>query len=91
MKQNLLDTLGRGVGDKISVVLGAEKRSAAACQFECALRQKTVGQVESAAEILFGDIRAVIKVDCAEFQHSHEIARLIGSPPGYMGDARRTR
>ena len=41
--------------------------------------------VEAAAEILFGDIRAVIKVDCAEFQHSHEIAKLIGSPPGYMG------
>jgi ATP-dependent Clp protease ATP-binding subunit ClpA len=27
----------------------------------------------------------VIKVDCAEFQHSHEIAKLIGSPPGYLG------
>jgi ATP-dependent Clp protease ATP-binding subunit ClpA len=34
---------------------------------------------------LFGDPRAVIKVDCAEFQHSHEIAKLIGSPPGYLG------
>src|ERR1700723_685425 len=41
--------------------------------------------VEAAAEILFGDNRAVIKVDCAEFQHSHEIAKLIGSPPGYLG------
>src|SRR3989475_3436044 len=40
--------------------------------------------VEAAAEILFGDPRAVIKVDCAEFQHSHEIAKLIGSPPGYL-------
>src|SRR5271169_1519379 len=36
--------------------------------------------VEASAEILFGDPRAVIKVDCAEFQHSHEIAKLIGSP-----------
>jgi ATP-dependent Clp protease ATP-binding subunit ClpB len=27
----------------------------------------------------------VIKIDCAEFQHSHEIAKLIGSPPGYLG------
>ncbi len=34
---------------------------------------------------LFGDARAVIKIDCAEFQHSHEIAKLIGSPPGYLG------
>src|SRR6202790_4610591 len=41
--------------------------------------------VEAAAEIFFGDPRAVIKVDCAEFQHSHEIAKLIGSPPGYLG------
>jgi len=41
--------------------------------------------VEAAAEILFGDPRLVIKVDCAEFQHSHEIAKLIGSPPGYLG------
>src|SRR3989442_3024019 len=41
--------------------------------------------VEAAAEILFGDSRAIIKVDCAEFQHSHEIAKMIGSPPGYLG------
>lgn len=41
--------------------------------------------VEAAAEILFGDSRALIKVDCAEFQHSHEISKLIGSPPGYLG------
>jgi ATP-dependent Clp protease ATP-binding subunit ClpB len=41
--------------------------------------------VEAAAEVLFGYPRSVIKVDCAEFQHSHEIAKLIGSPPGYLG------
>ncbi|HUL35963.1 MAG TPA: AAA family ATPase [Candidatus Eisenbacteria bacterium] len=41
--------------------------------------------VEAAAEILFGSSRAVIKIDCAEFQHSHEIAKIIGSPPGYLG------
>jgi ATP-dependent Clp protease ATP-binding subunit ClpB len=41
--------------------------------------------VEAMAEALFGDPRACIKVDCAEFQHSHEIAKLIGSPPGYLG------
>jgi ATP-dependent Clp protease ATP-binding subunit ClpA len=41
--------------------------------------------VEAVAEILFGDPRAVTKVDCGEFQHSHEIAKLIGSPPGYLG------
>ena len=110
----------------LSRFLDAEKRSATACQFEHAMREKIVGQdeavqalvdiyqvfcaglhspgrpvgnllflgptgsgktriVEAAAEILFGDSRAVIKVDCAEFQHSHEIAKLIGSPPGYLG------
>ncbi|HEV2178602.1 MAG TPA: AAA family ATPase [Terriglobia bacterium] len=41
--------------------------------------------VEAAAEALFGNAHAVLKVDCAEFQHSHEIAKLIGSPPGYLG------
>jgi ATP-dependent Clp protease ATP-binding subunit ClpB len=41
--------------------------------------------VEAAAEALFGNARAVLKVDCAEFQHSHEIAKLVGSPPGYLG------
>ena len=41
--------------------------------------------VEALAESLVGEARAVIKIDCAEFQHSHEIAKLIGSPPGYLG------
>lgn len=41
--------------------------------------------VEAAAEVLFNDSNAVVKIDCAEFQHSHEIAKLIGSPPGYLG------
>src|SRR5215472_9561901 len=41
--------------------------------------------VEATAECLVNDANAVIKIDCAEFQHSHEIAKLIGSPPGYLG------
>src|ERR1700690_4422272 len=40
---------------------------------------------EAVAESLFGDSKACIKIDCAEFQHSHEIAKLLGSPPGYLG------
>jgi ATP-dependent Clp protease ATP-binding subunit ClpB len=40
---------------------------------------------EAMAQALYGDPRALVKVDCAEFQHSHEIAKLIGSPPGYLG------
>ena len=46
--------------------------------------------VEAAAEILFGNPRAMVKIDCAEFQHSHEICKLIGAPPGYLGH-RETR
>jgi ATP-dependent Clp protease ATP-binding subunit ClpB len=41
--------------------------------------------VEAMAEVLAGDCRAVIKIDCAEYQHGHEIAKLVGSPPGYLG------
>src|SRR5437764_4461131 len=41
--------------------------------------------IEAAAEVLYGDVNGVVKIDCAEFQHSHEIAKLIGSPPGYLG------
>src|SRR5512141_1280236 len=41
--------------------------------------------VEALAETLIGDRQGVVKIDCGEFQHSHEIAKLIGSPPGYLG------
>jgi ATP-dependent Clp protease ATP-binding subunit ClpA len=41
--------------------------------------------VEAMAESLLNNARAVVKIDCGEFQHSHEIAKLIGSPPGYLG------
>jgi ATP-dependent Clp protease ATP-binding subunit ClpA len=36
-------------------------------------------RVVEAAEVLFGDPHAIVKIDCAEFQHSHEIAKLIAS------------
>jgi ATP-dependent Clp protease ATP-binding subunit ClpB len=41
--------------------------------------------VEVLADALFGNPHAFIKVDCAEFQEHHEISKLIGSPPGYVG------
>jgi ATP-dependent Clp protease ATP-binding subunit ClpA len=41
--------------------------------------------VEATAQTLLNNSRAVIKIDCAEFQHGHEIAKLVGSPPGYLG------
>src|SRR5271169_6848986 len=41
--------------------------------------------VEATAEALLKNPHGVVKIDCAEYQHSHEIAKLIGSPPGYLG------
>jgi ATP-dependent Clp protease ATP-binding subunit ClpB len=41
--------------------------------------------VEATAQSLLNNSRSVIKIDCAEYQHSHEIAKLVGSPPGYLG------
>ena len=45
---------------------------------------KTVS-VQAAAETLYGSRTAFTKIDCAEFQHSHEVAKLTGAPPGYLG------
>ena len=41
--------------------------------------------MEATAQALLGNPKGVVKIDCAEYQHSHEIAKLIGSPPGYLG------
>lgn len=41
--------------------------------------------VESLAAALHGSEKHVLKVDCGEFQMEHEVAKLIGAPPGYLG------
>jgi CheY-like chemotaxis protein len=41
--------------------------------------------VEALAEVLHGSAKAVLKIDCGEFQSDHEVAKLIGAPPGYLG------
>jgi len=41
--------------------------------------------VEAIAEVLHGSAKNILKVDCGEFQMEHEVAKLIGSPPGYLG------
>ncbi len=41
--------------------------------------------VEALAEILHGSEKNVLKIDCGEFQMEHEVAKLIGAPPGYLG------
>ena len=47
--------------------------------------------IEAAAEVLYGDPNAIVKIDCAEFQHSHEIAKLIGSPPDILDIVKHLR
>src|SRR6476619_7038621 len=41
--------------------------------------------VEARAEVLHGSEKNILKVDCGEFQMEHEVAKLIGAPPGYLG------
>ena len=41
--------------------------------------------VEALAELLHGSPRNLLRIDCGEFQMEHEVAKLIGAPPGYLG------
>ena len=41
--------------------------------------------VEALAEVLHGSQKNLLKVDCGEFQMEHEVAKLVGAPPGYLG------
>jgi ATP-dependent Clp protease ATP-binding subunit ClpA len=41
--------------------------------------------VEALAEVLHGHSKKLLKIDCGEFQMDHEVAKLIGAPPGYLG------
>ncbi len=41
--------------------------------------------VEVLAQALHGSEKSLLKVDCGEFQMEHEVAKLIGAPPGYLG------
>lgn len=41
--------------------------------------------VEALAEVLHGSEKSLLRIDCGEFQMEHEVARLIGAPPGYLG------
>ena len=65
-----------------SVELGLEP---GVTTFTGANGQGKTNLVEAMADVCFEDRRAMLKIDCAEFSHSHEIARLVGSPPGYLG------
>ena len=41
--------------------------------------------VEALAEVLHGSEKNLLRIDCGEFQLEHEVAKLIGAPPGYLG------
>ena len=41
--------------------------------------------VEALAEVLHGSDKSLLRVDCGEFQMEHEVAKLVGAPPGYLG------
>ena len=74
---DVLDKFQSGVYDK--------KKPIASLLFLGPTGVGKTGVVEAFAEGLFGSPKHMLKIDCAEFQHSHEIAKLIGSPPGYLG------
>src|SRR5437016_11195054 len=46
--------------------------------------------VEAIAELLHGSEKKLVKIDCGEFQMEHEVAKLIGAPPGYLGHRETT-
>ena len=46
--------------------------------------------VEALAQVLHGDEKRLVKIDCGEFQMEHEVAKLIGAPPGYLGHKETT-
>ena len=46
--------------------------------------------VEAVCEIMFGTPKGMIRIDCAEFQQSHETAKILGAPPGYVGHSDST-
>lgn len=41
--------------------------------------------VEALAEVLHGSSRNILRIDCGEYQMDHEVAKLVGAPPGYLG------
>jgi len=84
-----------GQDEAIDKVVGAIKRSRAGLSDEhkpigsfLFLGPTGVGKTESAralAASLFNDEKNMVRIDMSEYAESHSIARLIGSPPGYVG------
>src|SRR5215475_15298944 len=65
--------------------LAPEGRPAGVCLLLAPTGTGKTRTVEAIAEILHGSAKNLVKIDCGEFQMEHEVAKLIGAPPGYLG------
>ncbi|MGB9154329.1 MAG: AAA family ATPase [Alphaproteobacteria bacterium] len=71
---------------KVSAGLGAPKKPAGVFLFLGPTGTGKTYLVESFAEAITNKPDSVLRIDCAEFQEEHEVAKFMGSPPGYRGD-----
>ncbi len=80
------DTSGSGdLAEILAAGLSAEGRPAGVFLLLGPTGTGKTKTVEAVAEALHGSYRKLLKVDCGEFQMEHEVAKLIGAPPGYLG------
>lgn len=73
------------VYQQISVGMNKENRPAGIFLFTGPTGVGKTELVRRAAEFVLGKKEAITRIDCGEFQASHEVSKLIGSPPGYVG------
>ena len=93
--ENVLGGRVVGQGEAIMAVAAALRRARAGLSDEnkpygsfMFLGPTGVGKTELAkalAEFMFNDEKALIRIDMSEYMEKHAVARLIGSPPGYVG------
>ncbi len=84
-----------GQDQAVKAVSDAVRRSRAGLQDEnrpigsfIFLGPTGVGKTELAkalAEVLFNDEHAIVRIDMSEYQEKHNVSRLVGAPPGYVG------
>jgi ATP-dependent Clp protease ATP-binding subunit ClpA len=70
---------------QMTVGLNRPKRPAAVFLFTGPTGVGKTSLVQHAALALLGSKDFITRVDCGEYTHSHEVSKLIGSPPGYVG------
>jgi ATP-dependent Clp protease ATP-binding subunit ClpA len=70
---------------QLQACLNRENRPAAVYLFMGPTGTGKTQLVREAAEFILGKKDAITRIDCSEYAHSHEVAKLFGSPPGYLG------